>query len=157
VWAHPDLSPANVLIFGHEITVIDWSGATARLPLFDFLYFVMLWAKDRNKEQGLDARLHRFREIFIARREADAVTTGVRAGIRRYLKRLEIDSRFVPILLTLAWVARQLDCHDRERQVERGDPDANPHPGESYVEYLEILAEEVEMLFSEPSRAWWSE
>lgn len=157
VWAHPDLNPANVLIFDHEISVIDWSGAAASLPLFDFLYFVMLWARELDAERGLESRLRQFRAIFIARGKADAVTMVIREAIRRYLNRLAIDSRFFPILLTLARVDRSLECHDRERAVEQGDPGANPYPGETSVEYLEILGEEVELLFSEPSRAWWSE
>jgi aminoglycoside phosphotransferase (APT) family kinase protein len=42
VWAHPDLTGANIHVDGRRITVIDWSGAAPRLPLFDLLYFVML-------------------------------------------------------------------------------------------------------------------
>jgi hypothetical protein len=61
---------------------------------------------------------------------------------------LEIDSRFFPLLLVLAWVFRSLDCAERADAVARGIPGANPHPNESYVEYLQVLAAEVERLFS---------
>ncbi len=154
LWAHPDLTASNIHICGRQVTVIDWSGATPRLPLFDLLYFVMLWTEAVKRERGLAARLRRFRETFIGCGEADTVVNAVREGVRRYLESLEIDGQFLPILLTLSWVAWSLECCDRQQEVERGDSGANPHPGESYVEYVQLLAGESETLFSQ-ARPWW--
>ena len=44
VRAHPDQNPASVLISDRQVGVIDWSGALESLPMFAFLYFVVLWA-----------------------------------------------------------------------------------------------------------------
>jgi Ser/Thr protein kinase RdoA (MazF antagonist) len=157
VWAHPDLTGANVLVQGRRITVIDWSGAIPRLPLFDLLSFVVLVASGPGSKRRPEARLRRFREIFILSDRPEGTTLDIRAAVWRYMKSLEIDPRFFPMLLTMAWVSRSLESFERERSVERGEPGANPHPGESYVDYVRILAESREELFSLSPAPWWSE
>jgi hypothetical protein len=157
VWAHPDLTGANVLVQGRRITVIDWSGAIPRLPLYDLLYYVMLVASGPESRRRPEARFRLFREIFVPSGPPEAMTRDVRAAVRQYMKSLEIDPRFFPVLLTMAWVSRCLESRERERAVERGEPGANPHPGESYVDYVRVLAEFRERLFSLSPAPWWSE
>ena len=158
VWAHPDLTGANIhLRSGNSIAVIDWSGAAPRLPLYDLLYFVMLWAAGVEGRRDLDARLRRFRRIVSPKESADAVTVAIREGIRRYLTELGICGGFFPLLATMAWVSRSIECFERDRAVQRREPGANPHPGESYVEYLQVLGQEIETVFSDSAGNWWDE
>ncbi len=147
VWAHPDLTGANIHVDGRQITVIDWSGATARLPLFDLLYFVMLWTCRIRGLRGTGARLRCFRGLFIELEHGDGIVKAVREAIGQYMARLEIDHRFFPLLLVLNWVFHSVESFDRAEAVARGEPGVNPHPEESYVEYVRILAEQVEGLF----------
>jgi hypothetical protein len=155
VWAHPDLTSANIHVNGGDLTVVDWSGAKPRLPLYDLLYFVVLWAAGIRQETTRAARSRLFDTLFLASENGDAATRAVRASIRAYLKRLGIDPRFFPVLLTVAWVVRSLEAEERERAAERGEPDVNPHPGESYFECVSLLASSKRQLFERSCDAWW--
>ena len=156
VWAHPDLTAANIHCQGDRVSVIDWSGAAPRLPLFDLLYFAMLWAAAMEGSGNLEARLARLRRIVFAQPVPDPITSTIREAIVRYFRDLEIATGFFPLLVTMAWTVRSIECFERARAVERGDPGANPHPEESYVEYLQALGKETEALFCERTDHWWS-
>jgi hypothetical protein len=141
VWAHPDLTGANIHRSGRRVSVIDWSGAAPRLPYFDVLYFVLLWTCRLRGLRGPKERLRCFRDLFIEADAGDGIVRTMREALARYNRDLEIDPRFFPLLMVLSWVDRSVACLDRARAVARGEPGANPHPEESYVEFVRILAE----------------
>ena len=155
VWSHPDLTPANVHRDGRRLGIVDWSGADARLPLSDLLSFSVI-AISRLRGGGPEEYCDALRDLLFCSDRSDRIVAAVRSGFRSVLLRLTIDPRFFPLLAVLHWVGRCLDCADRAQAVARGEPGANPHPGESYVEFVEVMASRTDELFA-PSRApWWS-
>jgi hypothetical protein len=145
VWSHPDLGPSNVLIRADGVSVIDWAKAAPGLPMQDVLYFAQISSLDVSRARGEVARLDVMRRLFLEP-ECDRLALGVRRGIERCLQALELDRRFLPMLLVLLWVNRSLGRVDRQRAVGRGEG-TNPKSGNPYPSYVRLLAEHSNALF----------
>jgi Phosphotransferase enzyme family len=140
VWVHRDLNPWNVIRDGRDLTIIDWAGARAGPPLLDLLYLVTCWSHAARGLTAAAARLEDFRALFLGRPRddrRDTIVDTVHRAIDRYLARIEIDRRFLPMLLAVLWVTRA---------VERRDPT-------QAVAYVRVLAEDPARLFTD---APWS-
>jgi hypothetical protein len=90
VWQHRDFTPWNLLLDDRDdLHVLDWEGARPGPALCDLLHFAGHWDELQARAATPEERVGAFlRMSSVSRRE-----------IARYCERLEIDQRFVPLLL----------------------------------------------------------
>jgi len=144
VWQHNDFSIANVLRHGNELRVIDWEGGRRGPPACDLLYFATLWAYAVERASTPGAQHRTFQRMFLAR-AGDPVATAVRSAVDRYLATVQLDRRFIPLLLTCSWVELAIGRARRQRTL--GESDARD--GNRAVAYVGILGEYVHRLYAE--------
>jgi hypothetical protein len=142
---HNDFDPWNIKRFGRRIFVLDWERSCAGPALMDLLHFVSTWSY---LARGLPAGVEQtegFVELFVTGGKADEIVRAVRSSIAGYMEQLQVDSRFLPLLLVMTLVERALD---RERTP--GGTVARPanRPANRQVRYLEALAPHAARLFS---------
>ena len=151
VWQHNDFGPWNVYRDGPRVTVIDWEFGAEREadrrgpPLCDLLYFVTHWYEIVARLDRVAGRRRAVRELFVERPASAAARAGAEA-VAAYVAALEVDARFVPVLLVTTWAQRALDRVDRRRHAgerEPGDRAANP-----YADYVGALAGGAAELFA---------
>jgi aminoglycoside phosphotransferase (APT) family kinase protein len=167
VWQHGDFSSLNVLRSGSTISVLDWESAAPGLPLEDLLYFVTRWllrarsSATNGKRWSAAAATDPFRQFFLDLDSREPDVGAARAAIAAYVDRLGLDRRFLPVLLVRPWVVRAVGRHERQASAARlegparrgtgaltrhADP-ARPREGNRYVTYVDMLAEQPELLF----------
>ena len=142
VWHH-DFSGPNIYRAGSEIKVVDWEHAGPGLALSDLLSFVTSWSFVARGLRGDDEQLHGFRELFLEPICCNKSVKAVRQAIRHYMRCLDIDHRFFPLLLVLTWVQDALG----QRAV--GETGEDNRYSNMCVQYIRILAEHTERLFAE--------
>lgn len=145
VWVHWGFSERNFFRADREITIVDWESASPGLPLFDLIYFVTYWSYRARRLRGDAARLRGFRKLFCEPEPADLVSIAAHQVIAQYMSKLDLDRRFLPLLLVLMWIERALGRYQRQ-----GKP-AEPGVARSrnaYVEYIGALAEYHDRLFA---------
>jgi aminoglycoside phosphotransferase (APT) family kinase protein len=151
VWQHWDFSSLNVLRDGPTVRVIDWQSAAPGLPLDDLIYFATRWfnrAQDRSGDAttaGYAAAADGLRQLFLEPRRDDAAVDAAWRAIDRYMQRLELDARFLPLALVHAWVRRATGRLERRTNV--GSPPVNARERNRYVAYVEVLAMHADRLF----------
>jgi aminoglycoside phosphotransferase (APT) family kinase protein len=151
VWQHWDFSSLNVLRAGRTIRVIDWQSAAPGLPLDDLIYFATRWfnrARGRSGghgNAGYAAAGTALRQLFLEPSRDDAAVDAVRREIDRYMQRLELDDRFLPLALMHAWVRRATGR--LERQANVASPPVVTRERNRYVAYVEVLATHADRLF----------
>ena len=148
VWQHHNFGEWNILSANRDINVIDWEHACTGLPLYDLLHFVLQWSYSVARLDGEAAQLDRFRELFCGAATSDAGVNAARAAIARYMERLGIDERFLPLLLIYAWIEKAITYAEAQREYGRAAVDGRA--GNRSAAYIGILAEHVEQLFAEP-------
>jgi len=131
VWVHWGLAGQNVYRTEDRTTVIDWEGAAPGPPLFDLLYFVANW-------YGVVQRRRGFHDLFLAERPADAVIAAGRTAIARYVTALDVDPRFVGLLLAVMCLARTIGR--LERAGATAGPALGTAAGNRYIEWVQMLA-----------------
>ncbi|MBI3952203.1 MAG: phosphotransferase [Acidobacteria bacterium] len=146
VWLHWGLDERNILRGDQEISVIDWDGGEVGPPLFDLLYFMTRWSCAARGLKSEAAQLRGFRQLYFEPDSGGISVIAARQAIDRYLTKLELDRRFLPLLLVLMWVHRAVGRFDRQGAL--GQRGLNPRTGNQYVGYVGILAEHVEQLFA---------
>src|SRR5439155_660651 len=94
---------------------------------------------------GLDdgVQLRGFERLFTAE-PRDRFVAAATDAIATYVRRLEIDRPFVPVLLVLTWIARALD---RLARYGGGSAPPNDPACTRYQQYVDILARRVDYLF----------
>jgi hypothetical protein len=92
-----------------------------------------------------DRSYDNFRKVFFAAHGADAVSDAVHEAIARYLDRLSMDPRLLPLLLVYTWVDRAL--HHFEKQRLQGERPRDTRAGNRHIHRVAILAEHTEQLF----------
>jgi aminoglycoside phosphotransferase (APT) family kinase protein len=135
VWRHRDFTPWNLFRAGNEIHVVDWEGLRPGPALCDLLHFVMHWHEQARRVSGR-AALH---DLFVAPRPGPAAAAA-REEIANYCRQLEIDLRFVPLLL----LHTRLEIVARRTERPAGAPGKWDTADAAYVTFL---AEEGEALF----------
>jgi hypothetical protein len=143
VWVHWGFSERNFFRADSKITIVDWESASPGPPLFDLLYFVTYWSYRVRRLRGDTARLRGFRKLFCE--PADLVSIAAHQAIAQYMSKLDLDRRFLPLLLVLMWIERALGRYQRQ-----GKP-AEPGVARSrnaYVDYIGALAEYHDRLFA---------
>jgi hypothetical protein len=147
---HNDFGPWNVHRNGARVTVIDWEyGESARdrqgPALCDLLYFVTEWTlRVRHLREPEDER-RGFRELFVAPRPGEAASEAGRRAIATYMTRLEMDTRFLPLLLVQTWVERALERG--ERNALSAEPAGTIPDAGRYADYVRLLAGGADGLF----------
>jgi hypothetical protein len=114
------------------LRVIDWKEARFGPALCDLLHFAAHWSELALRAFDDWARLHVFREVWIARRGGEP-GEAVRRAVAGYCEALRIDRRFVPLLLVATWA---------ELALRQG-------PGSREAAYLDVLARGAEELFGD--------
>ena len=94
--------------------------------------------------RGDNKQLHGFRELFLEPTCCNKSVKAVRQAIRHYMRCLDIDHRFFPLLLVLTWV------QDALGQRDVGETGEDNRYSNMCVQYIRILAEHTERLFAEP-------
>ena len=152
VWQHWDLSSLNILRHDGVVNVVDWEAASPGVPLDDLLYFVTRWldraraGRDRrNSDTGYGAACTALRQLFLEPRYHDPVVDAARNTIDRYMCRIELDRRFLPLLLLHAWVRRATGRLARHEAVPGSTE--RPRQRNRYVAYIGVLAEHTDRLF----------
>jgi hypothetical protein len=142
VRVHNDLGPWNIHRSGSDITVIDWElGEGADRDRLgpagcDLFYLVTYWFFRARRLRGVRAEARGVRELFVHAGSRGRGVLAAREEIHRYAGALDIDPRFLPLLLVLTWADRALEREERNWLGGRRRTQA-PNP---YTRFLEILA-----------------
>jgi hypothetical protein len=141
VWQHRDFTPWNLLRAASphaknhpEIRVLDWEGARPGLPVCDAVHFLTHWHELARGAFDDTSRRRAFEELWTGRSGSGAAAGAALDTAARYLARLRIDLRFLPLLLTVTWA---------ELAARSGGS------GRAGGMYLETLAARGERLFGE--------
>ena len=145
VLAHNDYGPWNIHREGDRITVIDWElgpdEAGRRGPaLADLLYFVTEWHLRARRLRGREAELRGFRELFL--RPTGPAAAAAAEAVSDYMRRVGVDSRFLPLLLVTTWADRAVDRADRQVTATGSASGEN-----RYADYVRLIAAEADERF----------
>jgi aminoglycoside phosphotransferase (APT) family kinase protein len=149
VWQHHNFGEWNILYTDRTINVIDWEHARAGVPLYDLLHFVLQWSYSVCRRASEIEQLDGFRELFCDQTIADPVVQAARRAIDRYMDLLDIDKRFLALLLIFAWIEKAIAYAEAQREYEPATLDSRD--GNRSVAYIGILAEHIDQLFTEPT------
>jgi aminoglycoside phosphotransferase (APT) family kinase protein len=138
VWQHGDFSSLNVLRSSRRIHVIDWEMASQGLPLEDVLHFARLWLY-LARHADRPATFAAFGDLFLWPHHHEPLVDAARAAIARYLERLALEPRLLPVLLVAGCVRRAV-ARAEGRRFLRGQP-SDPRERNRYVTYLALIAE----------------
>jgi len=144
VWQHGDFSNLNTLRNGQRLHVVDWEQAAPGVPLDDLLHFARLWLYLVCKATR-DESFARFQDLFLRRGHPGAAVGAARAAISAYMGAVEVDRRFLPLLLAVGCVRRASDR--LAGQVLLSCRAADPRDGNRYVTYVDLLSDNREALF----------
>jgi aminoglycoside phosphotransferase (APT) family kinase protein len=153
VWQHSDLSSLNVLRSGSIVRVVDWEAAAPGVPLDDLLYFTTRWLdrvrsgrRGERRSAGYRVAATALRHLFLEPRHHDPAVDAARRAIDRYVRMLELDDRFRPLLLLHAWVRRATGRLEREGRA--GAARVSGREDNRYVAYVGELAANVDRVFN---------
>ena len=142
VLTHNDYGPWNIHRDGDRITVIDWElgpeAAGRRGPaLADLIYFATEWHLRARRLRGREAELRGFRELFL--RPTGPAAAATHDTLSDYMRRVGVDSRFLPLFLVTTWADRAVDRADRQVTA------AGSASGENrYADYVRLIARETD-------------
>lgn len=145
VLVHNDYGPWNLHRDGDRITVIDWElgpGDEGRRgpALADLIYFVTEWHLRARRLRGRQAELRGFRELFL--RPTGPAAIAAEEALSDYMRRVGVDSRFLPLLLVTTWVDRAVDRADRQVTAVGSASGEN-----RYADYVRLIARETDDRF----------
>ena len=145
VLVHNDYGPWNIHREGDRITVIDWElgpdNAGRRGPaLADLIYFVAEWHLRARHLRGRQAELHGFRELFL--RPTGPAASAADEALSDYMRRVGVDSRFLPLFLVTTWADRAVDRADRQVTAT-----GSPGGENRYADYVRLIATEADDRF----------
>jgi aminoglycoside phosphotransferase (APT) family kinase protein len=145
VWHHRDFNVWNVFRADGEARVIDWEGGRPGPPLCDLLHFSMHWNEVVKRKLALPRALDAFRSLFLQRNVGDRAGAAVHEAIASYMRRVNVDSRFVPLLLVYTTV--ELALRRRTQLRDQGERLENPRGGNRSIAFVELLAEKPVAVF----------
>lgn len=146
VCRHGDFSVWNIFRTARKLTVIDWEGGRPGLPVGDLIHFVTQWSFAVRRLQGDAAQLRGFGELFLAPERGGVSTRAAEAALHTYMARLNIDPRFLPLLLVMRCVELALGRIEQQRTMR--DTGLDIRSGNRYIEYVGVLAAQAQRLFS---------
>lgn len=152
IWMHDDFGPWNLYRHKSELTVIDWEfgrnlGRDRFGPaLCDLLYFVTHWNHVVQRFHSESAERQGFRWLYIEADHFDKYSKIARQVIADYMAALNIDRRFLPLLLVYTWIDQALVKFVRNQAL--GEIQLNPRIGNRAVSYISVMARHVKQLFA---------
>jgi aminoglycoside phosphotransferase (APT) family kinase protein len=153
VLQHRDFTVWNISRFGRELAVLDWEGCRPGPALCDLLHFVTHWYETVRHAHDEAARQRCFRRLLFEPDHGAPFCEAVHHVIARYMERLDMGRRFLPLLVVYTWVELALRRSDQQRLQEETYPD--PREGNRNFGFMAILAEHAEQLFAE-NAPWWN-
>jgi glycosyltransferase involved in cell wall biosynthesis/aminoglycoside phosphotransferase (APT) family kinase protein len=138
-----------------ELSVLDWEGARMGPPLCDMLHLVTSWDMAIRRPGDMRDEMTNFGALFLEPPDGDVYRAAARRAIRRYLQRVAIDDRLVPVLLLHHTL--ELAIRRAEQITDRAaDAGANARlnavdgarAGNRYVAMVALLAGRVDALFN---------
>jgi hypothetical protein len=145
VWQHWGLSDQNIYRDGQHLTVVDWEGGNPGLPVFDLLSFGAQWYQRAASERADPGA------AVLLGRQPDPLAGALRAHLDAYVRSLEVDPRFLPLLGVLTWVLRALGRSNRNRSS--GPESANARDGNPHLGVVSRLSRHAEELFGPATHA----
>jgi hypothetical protein len=149
---HYDVGPWNLFRDQDQLTVIDWEFGRnwerdRRGPaLYDLLYFVIYWYHVVKRLNTEAAELDGLRRLFIEPDSADRHAAAAHRVIAEYMAALDLDARFLPLILVYMWIEQALYRFSRRQSLGEAQPEARA--GNRYVRYLGVLARHADQLFA---------
>jgi hypothetical protein len=139
VLVHNDYGPWNVHRAGERITVIDWElgpDDTARRgpALVDLIYFATEWHLRARRLRGRRAELRGFRDLFL--QPSGPAARAAAEAFEDYIRRVEVDPRFFPLLVVVTWIERALDRAERQVTAVGSAGDRENR----YADYVRLVA-----------------
>jgi len=148
VWEHYALQDQNMSRDRSDIYVVDWEGGGEGMPLFDLFYYAMDWANTVIRLRDEGGRHRCFRALFCEPDPADPHALAIQRAVSRYAVALDIDGRFVPLLLVLMWIVRSLSRSDRQAALGAVGGGRSRNQG---IAYVSLLAAHRDQIFA---RQW---
>lgn len=145
VWQHKDLGAWNIVRDRDRMTVIDWEVSRVGPALCDLVYFVTHWSLALPRERGVSDSTRRPLELLFQHGRHGQLAPRVRDSIAKFMAHLEIDVRFLPLLLLYTYVEQALDRVGRLRAT--GALSADPREDNMYVKLVAALAAEAGHVF----------
>jgi len=144
VWRHYAYAPWNIVISDGRIGVFDWEGAEPALPLFDLIYFATHWYEDAIRPKVASGSARSFRELFCVEPAKGSIAAIVDRGVADYEKRVGLDPRFRPILLTSFALSRAVSRLERIDPALRVALDRSKNPR---IDAVDALVQHRDYLF----------
>lgn len=154
VWHHRDYNVWNIFRDNDRIAVIDWEGARPGPPLCDLLHLVTHWNETVLHLRGPDNQVRGLQRLFFepaASMRGSTIPRAAHLAIGSYMRRLELDRRFLPLLLAYTWV--ELTLRRRRQQVDLGEQREDPREGNRNFPFVALLGRHADRLFS-PGDPW---
>lgn len=151
VWTHNDFGPWNVFRNRDGLRVIDWEvgwgpGFESVGPaLCDLLYFITHWSFVAHGYHTESRWLRGFHQLFIGRDDGDELVSAACCVLEDYLREIEIDAQFVPLVLVYMWAERAVKRLDRRSLL--GDVTSDARADDRFVTYVSHLASHQNQLF----------
>lgn len=145
VKAHRDFNIWNLYQNKQRIHVIDWEGASPGPPLCDLIHFVTYWYLALTRRQPVAGHLEGFDKLFFGSERNEAAGRAAHEALARYMERMAIDRRWMPLMLVYLWV--ELALRRNKQQSDLGQRHPDPRQDNQFVSYIRQLAQRVEPLF----------
>jgi hypothetical protein len=146
VWHHRDFNIWNVFRDDNRINVLDWEGARPGPPLCDLLHFTTHWYEAAVRAFREPPRMRAFQALWIPTgAHGSDYVNGAHRVIRTYLSQMQIEERFVPLLLVYTWLELALRRADQQR--DQGMKPVRAREGNRNFAYIDVLARHSDLLF----------
>ena len=146
VWSHRDFAVWNLARDGNRLAVLDWEGARIGPPLCDMMHLVTTWHMVAQRSHAAEMEVESFRRVFVEPDPRDRDASAAVDAVRRYVRRLALDDRLVPILALhhrLELVVRRADQRAAQGAPERHSRADNPWTGA-----ITVLGAHADRLFA---------
>jgi aminoglycoside phosphotransferase (APT) family kinase protein len=147
VLQHRDFTVWTILRSGRELSVLDWEGSRPGPALCDLLHYVAGWYEAVRGAHDEASRQRCFRKLLFGQGAGDRFCLPIHDLLDRYLMRLNMERRFLPLLVVYTWVELALRRADQQRVQGESHP-VNPREGNRNFALLTILAEHSQQLFA---------
>jgi aminoglycoside phosphotransferase (APT) family kinase protein len=148
VWSHRDYAVWNLARDGDRLAVLDWEGARVGPPLCDMLHLATTWHMVAGRTDGAHAEVESFRRIFVEPDARDRASAAAMAAVRRYLERLALDERLVPMLALHHRL--ELAVRRADQRAAQGMRDRQPRSDNPWIGAVTLLAAHAPRLFAAP-------
>jgi aminoglycoside phosphotransferase (APT) family kinase protein len=154
VWQHGSFDPPNITRAGRRINVVDWEHAAPGLPLLDLIHFATRWNDAARGLRTAETRAHGMCAVFCGLERDDRGAATVRRALAQYMRRLDLDPRFLPAAVVLTCVTDALRGFARSagsQDTARNRREALPYVT-SLLASIDMLAKHTEALFARLER-----